>query len=76
MRRGIGSTHIDVTNYVLEMGSVRSLTVGIFNSTLHKFIASNRTIIWPGNTSAVPKDYFVAGTQVDSGSGDFCGGCL
>ena len=49
----------EVMNYVLEEGSVTScVAVGIFNSTQGQYKAYERAVVWPGNTTEVPADYF------------------
>ena len=43
-----------VLNYILAPdGVMRSVRVGLYNSTLHQY-RSEGTIVWPGNTTAVP----------------------
>ena len=49
----------EVMNYVLDAGSViRSVPVGMFDSTLGQYKAYERTVVWPGKTMEVPPDYF------------------
>ena len=50
----------EVMNYVLEEGGVmRSVAVGMFNSTIWQYKAYERTVVWPGrgSTTEVPADY-------------------
>ena len=48
----------EVMNYVLEAGSgIRSVAVGMFDSTLGQYKAYERTAMWPGSTLKVPADY-------------------
>ena len=46
-------------NYVLEEGNMmRSVAVGMFNCTKGQYEAYARAVVWPGNTTKVPSDYF------------------
>ena len=47
----------EVMNYVLEEGDVmRSVAVGIFDITEGQYEAYERAIVWPGNSTSVPRD--------------------
>ena len=49
----------EVMNYVLEEGdAIRSVPIGIFNSTLQQYRTYQQPMIWPGNSTDVPNDYF------------------
>ena len=49
----------EVMNYVLEEGNVmRSVAVGMFNCTKGQYEAYERVVVWPGNTTETPADYF------------------
>ena len=49
----------EAMNYVLKAGDVmRSVAVGTFNSTLEQYMAYKRPVVWPGNSTEVPADYF------------------
>lgn len=39
-------------------GSLRSVMVGIYNSTTQQYRAYNQTVVWPGGTMLAPADYF------------------
>ena len=67
---GVGSTVVaidsngdriesyEVMNYVLEEGDVmRSVVVGMFNSTNGQYEAYKQAVVWPGSTKEVPADY-------------------
>ena len=46
-------------NYVLEEGNMTSsVAVGMFNCTKGQYEAYARAVVWPGNTTEVPADYF------------------
>ena len=47
----------EVMNYVLEDDVIRSVGVGVFKSMLRQYQTNKRTVVWPGNTTKVPKDY-------------------
>ena len=52
-------TSYEVMNTVLEEGDVfSSVAVGKYNSTLRQYKAYERAVVWPGETSEVPADYF------------------
>jgi hypothetical protein len=47
----------EVMNYVLDAGDVmRSVAVGLYNSTVQQYEAYERETVWPGNTIEVPAD--------------------
>ena len=47
-----------VMNYVLEAnGTLGSVLVGVYNCTLEQYEAY-KAVVWPGNTTEVPADYF------------------
>ena len=49
----------EVMNYVVEQGDVmRSVAVGMFNSSLQQYKAYEQAIVWPGESREVPADYF------------------
>ena len=49
----------EIMNYVLQAGNVMgSVAVGMFNSTLRQYKAYEQTVVWPGNTTEIPADYF------------------
>ena len=48
----------EVMNYVMEQGdAMSSVAVGMFNSSEGHYVAYERAVMWPGNTSEVPADY-------------------
>ena len=55
----------EVMNFVLEPASgakvLRSVAVGVFNSTLGQYKAYERIVVWPGGTTEVPADYAFQG---------------
>ena len=57
-------SHVEVMNYVLGPGgTMGSVLVGMHNSTskLQQYQAREWAIVWPGNTTEVPADYFSGG---------------
>ena len=45
-------------NYVLEEGDVtHGVAVGIFNSTEGQYEAYEQAVVWPDNSTSVPRDY-------------------
>ena len=49
----------EVMNYVLrEGGAIESVPVGLYNSTTQEFLAYERAVVWPGNSSEIPADFF------------------
>ena len=58
----------EVMNDVVGVnGGIASVPVGLYNSSLQKYLAYERAVVWPGNTVDVPADY---------SSGDFFVGLL
>ena len=48
----------EVMNYVLDEGDVmRSVAVGMFNSTKGLYEAYERAVVWPDHSTSVPPDY-------------------
>ena len=48
----------EVMNYVVGAdGKMDRLPVGMYNSTLEQYMAYERAVVWPGNTTEVPLDY-------------------
>ena len=48
----------EVMNFVIEAGNVmRSVAVGMFNSTEGQYEAYERVVVWPGKTTEIPADY-------------------
>ena len=48
-------------NYVLEAnGVIGSVPVGLYSRTLQQYRAYERAVVWPGNSTVVPVDLFVA----------------
>ena len=53
----------EVMNYVVGAdGAMGSVPVGLYNSTGGTYSAYGREVIWPGNTTNTPPDYFFRGT--------------
>ena len=49
----------EVMNYVLEAGNVMSsVAVGKYDSTAQRYQPYMRAVVWPGNTTEVPADYY------------------
>ena len=49
----------DVMNYVVGVdGALCSVLVGIHDSLTERFMPNERLVVWPGNTTEVPADYF------------------
>ena len=49
----------EVLNYVLEAGDVmRSVAVGVYDCEVRQYRAYERVVLWPGNTTNTPADYF------------------
>ena len=49
----------EVMNYVVGPSDVMSIVaVGLYNSSARHYRAYERPVVWPGNTTEVPADYF------------------
>ena len=49
----------EVMNFVLDAGNmVSTVAVGLFDATLKEYKAYEQTVVWPGNTTEIPADYF------------------
>ena len=49
----------EVMNFVLDAGNmVGTVAVGLFDATLKEYKAYEQTVVWPGNTTEIPADYF------------------
>lgn len=51
----------EVMNYVLGADDVmRSVAVGVYNVTLHKYEAYEQAVVWPGSSMEVPTTGLIA----------------
>ena len=57
----------EVMNYVLESsGKMSSVAVGKYDSELQQYQKYERAVVWPGNTSEVPPDFFTGENRMSS----------
>ena len=55
----------EVMNYVLGPSNViRSVTVGVYNSSRRRYMPYEQAVLWPGNTTEVPVDLLSGGLNM------------
>ena len=59
----------DVMNWVMKDGKMDSVRVGTFNHTTTVYIAEHEAVIWPGNTTKVPRDFVNFVDETKDGEG-------
>ena len=66
--RGDRVASYKVMNYVRLDNKMSSVLIGMYNSTEHQYTSLERAVVWPGNSTLVPRNR-VAGATLDISKG-------